>query len=128
MTPLPSVSILDANQELWVHASLPVHGTAGNGTAPYSYEWLMALNASLSFSKAVVCQTPGGSGAAAGSSVSCAILPGILAAGTNYSFELQLNDSATNPERSVSAPSFPIHVFAPLAVPNIPTASATALD
>ena len=127
-TPLDTAHNLDANQELWVNDSLPAHGAAGNGTAPYSYEWLMALNASLSFSKAVVCQTSGGSGAAAGSSVSCAILPGTLAAGTNYSFELQLNDSATSPERSVSAPSSIVHVFAPLAVPITPIASAAAVD
>ena len=119
--PAVSATVLDADQPLTVNATIP-----STGTSPYQYEWLYSTGSS--YSKAIVCGNPSGSGAAAGAEVTCSIAAGGLTAGYTCTFELLVNDSSTSVETVTSLPSSAVTVSSPLTAPGTPMSNATALD
>ncbi|MCI4360029.1 MAG: hypothetical protein L3J95_06440, partial [Thermoplasmata archaeon] len=88
----------------------------------------LKIPASGSYVKATVCATPSGSGASANALETCTIAANSLTAGTDYAFELKVNDSAATPETQTSVPSSTVVVASALTAPAGPAVSATALD
>ena len=102
--PALNPNVVDVGQPLSVKATLET-----TGTAPYSYEWLVSVNFGP-YSKASLCANPNGTGAIAGASETCTVVPSELRGGTKYAFEIVVNDSATTPESVTSAASAEIQV------------------
>lgn len=121
-TPTPNATGLDADQPLSVMGTIP-----STGTPAYSWQWLLSRNGS-GFVAATVCATNNGSGALPGASEACDLLPLTLPANATYAFELEVTDNATAPVSATSAASAAVNVGAPLAPPNAPTPSTTALS
>ena len=122
-TPSVSAVLLDVNQALKVSGAVP----SDSGTSPFAWTWLESVDGS-SFSPSTQCGTNGGSGAAAGATVTCSMAKSILTAGDTYAFELEIKDDATVPESEVSLPSPTVTVHTALAAPSAPSVSATKLD
>jgi len=120
-SPTVSAAKLDLDQALSVMGSIPT-----TGTAPYEFEWLVSTGGG--YAKATICSTPSGSGASAGSPETCSVAGGSLAAGTTYTFELVVNDSATPVESATSSASLAVAVSSMLGAPSTPTVSAAKLD
>ena len=98
--PLPSATTLDADQALYVNATLP-----STGTQPYAWQWLASVGGAP-FSSATECgASASGSGGTGGSSITCTVPGGTLAASTSYAFEIEVSDHATTVETRSSAPS-----------------------
>jgi hypothetical protein len=95
--PTPSVTSLDANQDLTVTATLP-----STGTPTYAWEWLVSVNGGA-YAPASQCAVNSGTGAAGGTTETCSIAANTLTAGDTYSFELEVTDSAASPSSQVSA-------------------------
>jgi hypothetical protein len=121
-TPIPNGTSLDVNQPLKVTATVP-----STGTAPYSWQWLSATSGH-GYSNAAMCSTASGAGASAGSTESCSVVAGGLAAGDVYTFELKVTDGADSPQSKTSSASTPVTVSSALTAPSAPTPNATALD
>ena len=120
--PSVSATALDNDQVLTVTGTIPT-----SGTAPFAWQWLVSVNGG-GFGDATQCGTPSGSDAAGGTTVTCTISSGTLNGGSTYAFELQVTDSASNPEVETSPSSATVSVATVLAAPNAPSVSSTALD
>ncbi len=121
-TPTVSATALDADQALTVTSTLPT-----TGTSPYSWQWLVSVDGGA-YSGAGVCTQSSGSGAPGGATETCSIAGGTLSAGSTYTFELVVTDSAAVPESVASASSASVSVSPALAAPGTPAPSGTALD
>ncbi len=98
-----TASRLDAGQasSLRVNDTIPASGTAG-----YSWTWLVSLNNGAYASSIGICATPSGSGASAGTPVSCQFAGSYAPQlGVPYRFELNVVDSASPAETTYSSPS-----------------------
>ncbi|MDE1821472.1 MAG: Ig-like domain repeat protein [Euryarchaeota archaeon] len=123
--PRVSSTQLDSSQVrgLWVNGTLP-----STGTPTYSWQWLISINHGAFGPSAGICTTASGSGASAGSKVSCQFAGGYVPQqGVPYRFELNVTDSASLPESVNSAPSPLVSVAADL-VPGAPTPIQPTLD
>ena len=123
--PRVSSTQLDSSQVrgLWVNGTLP-----STGTPTYSWKWLISINNGAFGPSAGICTTSSGSGASAGSKVSCQFAGGYVPQqGVPYRFELNVTDSASLPESVNSAPSPLVSVAADL-VPGAPTPIQPTLD
>lgn len=118
----PSVSAhnLDVDQPLTLTGVLP-----STGTAPYAWQWLLALNGS-SYAPVTGCPTPAGTGGPPGGTVVCSIPANSLTVGGQYTFKLHATDNATVPETNTSIANW-TDVYPALTVPSAPSVSATAL-
>ena len=121
-TPTPSAAQLDLDQVLTVQGILPT-----NGTANYSWQWMVSVNGA-GWANATQCSANNGTNGAADGSVTCTVAAGSLHAGDSYAFELNVTDSATNPESVVSAASTPVAVHTALLSPSAPVVSGAVLD
>jgi len=120
-TPTVSAAKLDTDQTLTVSGTIP-----STGTGPYQYEWLFSTGGA--YAKATMCATPSGSGVIASTPETCSIAANSLTAGSTYTFELLVNDSASTPETATSAASSGVAVNSALTSPAAPTVSAAKLD
>ncbi|MGA8711206.1 MAG: PKD domain-containing protein [Thermoplasmata archaeon] len=121
-TPTVSATLLDADQPLTVHGTIPT-----TGTPTYSWQWLVSINAGTDVAS-TVCVVNSGVGATGAAAETCLIPAHTLVAGDTYGFELQVTDSATNPETVISTTSSTATVSSALATPATPTPSAAKLD
>ena len=113
--PTLSASLLDADQTLTVSGTV-----SSTGTAPYAWQWLVAVNAG-GYAATTQCASNSGSGATAGAPETCSISGGGLTAGDSYKFELMVTDSASSAESATSGASSSVAVSAALAAPSAPT-------
>jgi hypothetical protein len=120
--PTPSSTALDVNQALTVMGTIP-----STGTATYSWQWLVSVNGG-SFADTTQCSHNSGTSAAAGATETCSIAASALTIGDSYAFELEVTDSATNPESATSSASTTVTVASQLTAPATPSVSATLLD
>ncbi len=120
--PTVSAAALDVNQAETVTGTIP-----STGTATYSWTWLVSVG-DAAYADASQCAANSGTGAAAGATETCVIAAATLTAGTTYSFELEVTDSATVAETATSPASPTVTVSSALSAPAAPTVSATALD
>ncbi len=120
--PTPSAAALDADQSLTVTAGIP-----DTGAGPFAWTWLVSKNGGTP-GEEMQCGQNSGSGASAGATVACVIPGGSLSAGASYAFRLQVTDSATSPETTISPSSALVIVSSALVAPSAPSLSATALD
>ncbi|MDE2046676.1 MAG: PKD domain-containing protein, partial [Thermoplasmata archaeon] len=118
-SPTVSGTYLDTDQSLTVSGAL-----SSTGTSPYAWAWLISINGG-SEGLATQCAINSGTGGAPSASETCAIAGGVLAAGTTYSFELSVTDSASNPETSPSTASATVFAAAPLTAAAIAPFSPT---
>lgn len=107
--PTVSSTKLDADQALYVNATVPV-----TGTAPYAWTWLYSVNGLL-FGATTPCTTKTGSGATPGQAVSCIIAPNLLTSGSSYAFELQTTDGSSVVNTVTTNTSVTMQVSAALA-------------
>lgn len=121
-TPTPSVPALDVDQAFSVSSMLPT-----TGTPTYTWVWWYSDQAGV-WAPAIFCAVEGGSGAAGGSLETCAVAGGTLTAGLTYSFELEVNDSATTFETQMSAASSGVLLNPALTAASAPSVSAPLLD
>ena len=117
--PTTGASALDANQALTVGGTIP-----STGTSTYSWQWLVSINTGA-YTPATQCSSSSGSGASGGVSEPCIIPASTLSAGSNYTFELEVSDSATVAESQTSLPSALVTVSAALAAAVVSVAPAT---
>ncbi|MGA8543346.1 MAG: hypothetical protein WB947_07425, partial [Thermoplasmata archaeon] len=119
----PSVSAtkLDSDQPLTVTGTIP-----STGTSPYAWEWFVSVNGGT-YVAATQCAVNSGSGASAGTTVTCSIAASTLTVGDHYTFELKVGDSATASETKTSAASAKVTVSSALTPPAAPTVSTTSL-
>ena len=120
--PHPSASAIDLDQPLSVSAAIP-----STGSAPFQWDWKISVDGGA-FGGATECTAKGGSGAAAGATVSCTIPAGALTSGHRYAFELTVSDSATSAATATSAASSYVPVRTSLTPPGTPTVGTTSLD
>ncbi|MGC2789674.1 MAG: hypothetical protein WA547_06420 [Thermoplasmata archaeon] len=120
--PTVTAPALDVNQALSASGTVP-----STGTAPYGWQWLMAVNGGT-YADASLCAVAHGSGAPAGGTETCGIAGGALTTGDNYAFELKITDTAPTPATAVSAASSTVTVHPALTAAGAPTPSSTALD
>ncbi|MDE1838164.1 MAG: hypothetical protein KGJ23_16325, partial [Euryarchaeota archaeon] len=118
-SPTVSGTYLDTDQALTVSGAL-----SSTGTSPYAWAWLISINGGSDV-PATQCATNSGTGGAPSASETCAITGGVLAAGTTYSFELSVTDSASSPETSPSTASATVFAAAPLTAAAIAPSSPT---
>ncbi len=121
-TPSVSATSLDRNQALTVTGSIPT-----TGTAPYTWEWLASVGGGA-YVAATVCSVDGGSGASSGATELCSVSANTLTVGDTYAFELNVTDSASTPENTISPSSQPVTVSSALTAPGTPSVSVSALD
>ncbi len=126
--PTASAALLDVDQGLNVSGAMPSTGTPG-----YSWTWLVSVSG-VPFQPATECGVNGGSGAGAGAREVCSVSPGLLTAGSEYAFELQVTDNATSPSTVASTASRTVRVSAALVAgpvtpedPTIVSGSVVAL-
>jgi len=122
VSPNLSATQLDENQPLSVTGTLP-----SSGTSPYAWVWMVSVNGGSAVG-ATMCAVPSGSGGSAAATETCAIAAGLLTAGDQYAFRVQVTDSASTPETQISPVSSTVSVHSALAPPAAPSPSATALD
>jgi hypothetical protein len=121
--PVPSVTSLDADQSLWINATIP-----STGTPTYSWEWLIEVNGVGGFGGAAACgASESGSGASGGTVETCVVPGNTLAASTSYAFELRVTDAATVAETATSAASAAVSTSSALTAGG-PTPSTSVLD
>jgi hypothetical protein len=120
--PAVSATNLDSDQTEIVTGVMP-----STGTPPYTYNWLISNNGG-SYQLATQCDFDTGSGQANGNTVICNIFGGNLIATHTYSFELQITDSDSTPDTTISSPTANVVVSSPLAAPSTPSISAANLD
>ena len=120
-TPPVSATLLDVDQTLTVTGVIP-----SNGTASYSWQWLISLNGGP-YATATVCAVNNGAAAAAKATEICSIATNTLTAGGAYTFELRVTDSASTPETLSSSASATVTVNLAL-VAGTPTPSSLSID
>ncbi len=117
--PTVSASARTEGQPLTVADALPT-----TGTGPYAWVWLASQNGGPFREASFLCLLPAGSGGPAGGAVSCSVANGTLASG-NYTFELQVTDSASTPETVVSNASTAVTVATAPTPPTTTTATSS---
>ncbi|MGA8302710.1 MAG: hypothetical protein WA691_05875 [Thermoplasmata archaeon] len=122
IAPTTSATKLDVDQGLTVTGTLP-----STGTPVYSWQWLISIDGAV-YVDATECATNGGSGAAGGTVEMCDIAGSTLTAGDTYTFELEVTDSATAAESTLSTPSSAVAVSPPLAAGSASPASPAIDD
>ncbi len=115
--PVVSDGKLDADQGLLVTGALP------NGTATYSYDWLVSTD-NGTYTSATQCAADSGTNRSASSMVECVIPPNTLAPNSTYRFKLYARSAATAYN---SSPSDAVTVAPRLGTPSI-SVSAPKLD
>lgn len=118
ISPSPSATHLDRDQTLTMSSTIP-----STGAPPYQWEWLYSVN-NGTYTKAIACATPSGSGASGGAEETCNVASNALTTSDAYTFEFRVNDSASSPETMTSAASSYVYVRAALTAPSTPTASS----
>jgi hypothetical protein len=120
--PTVSATALDVDQALTVTGTIPT-----TGTPSYSWEWLVSINGGT-YATATQCAVNNGIGAPSGALKTCVVSEDALVAGSSYTFELGVTDSASTTETQESSPTPAVVVGSALTAPAVPTVSATALD
>ena len=110
----PSVSATasEVDQVLTVTGIVP-----STGTPAYSWQWLISINDG-GYAPATQCTLNQGTGASGGEAETCLIAANTLTAGTTYTFELKVADSATTPESQTSTESPTVTVTTPAIIVN----------
>ena len=110
--PTPSSASLGTSGSLTVTDTLP-----SSGSSPYSWQWLVSENGS-SFAPATPCgSSASGSGATAGSKVTCSISGSSLTGGATYRFAIAVRDGATVAESATSLGSTAVFIVQPAIAP-----------
>ncbi len=120
--PSPNATGIDVSQPVGLTVAMP-----SSGTAPYAWQWLVSVDAGA-YADASVCGSgASGTGAAGGAAESCTIPGFTLDAGDNYTFEVEVTDSASSAETVTSAASPTVAVSSAL-VGGSPSPSNVVLD
>ncbi len=115
--PIASATRIDADQLLWLNATLPT-----TGTSPYFYQWMASTNGG----PFALTSCSGASGNGAGGAVeSCAFPANALSSGT-YQFTLQTTDQAGAVQ--TSRPSTTVQVSPALTRPSAPSTTVRSVD
>ncbi|MGA2874448.1 MAG: hypothetical protein ABSE82_02805, partial [Nitrososphaerales archaeon] len=102
-TPTLSAATIDVNQAETVGGTIP-----STGTSPYSWTWMVSINAG-GYSTATQCATNSGTGASANAAETCSISASTLTAGNTYNFELKVTDTAGAIVTSSASATLTVH-------------------
>ncbi len=115
----------DQGQTATIFTAIP-----STGTPPYSYIWLVETptsNGNFIQSNSTICTKPSGSNTPSGNTVICSFVTNGLTAIGNYTFKLNVTDSATVPV-TVSSGSNAITLNAAFTAPSTPIITNPKLD